>query len=279
MSSVIAWAVFQWRVVKAVAVRDFKIRITYVPWIINSLVQPVVWTLLLVYTYNAVLASSSRLASYGWGDDYIGFLVLGQVVLSFFNSINWRSGMAIQRERWYGTLEMVFLTPASRLAMLFGSSLFGLIDAGWVTFLAALAVIAVTGAEFSVVDPLAALASIVLAAYAAVAMGIGLAGLYVLTRSAGPMAVAIQHPLRFFTGASFPLSALPQTLLYVSYAIPLTYGLAAVRDTLIRGATFGQVVGDLLVLAALGTAGVILGVLFVRRAESLAKRFGWLHTF
>lgn len=269
------------RVIKAVAVRDFKIRITYIPWIMNSLLQPIAWTLILIYAYRSIMGpgSAEALEAHGWTGDLVGFLVLGQVLLSLFNALNWRAGMAIQRERWYGTLEIILQAPASRLAILAGSSLFGFIDAGWASFVSALAIIALTGATFNVTDPLAAAASLLLAALGALAMGVGLAGLYVLTRSAGPIAVAIQHPTRFFTGSSFPLSILPTMLQYVGYAIPLTYGLEAVRLTMLQGAGLEDVSGILAKLAALGLASILLGVVMVRRAEEVARRNGWLHTF
>ena len=269
------------QVAKAVAVRDFKIRITYIPWILNSLVQPVVWTLILVYAYRAIMGPGSleALEGYGWRGDPVSFLIVGQVMLSLFNALNWRAGMAIQRERWYGTLEMIFLTPASRVVMLFGSSIYGLLDAGWVSFLAVVTLLWLTEAGFTLADPLAALVSLVAAVAGAVAKGIGLAGVYVLTRSAGPLAVAIQHPLRFLTGSSFPLGILPIALQYAAYAIPLTYGLQAVRMTVIEGAGLGEVAGILAPMLVVSLAAGVLGVAFVRWAEEVAKRNGWLHTF
>lgn len=269
------------QVARAVAVRDFKIRITYIPWILNSLVQPVVWTLILVYAYKAIMGPGSMeaLRGYGWRGDPVSFLIAGQVMLSLFNALNWRAGMAVQRERWYGTLEIVFLTPASRVVMLFGSSIYGLLDAGWVSFIAVVTLYWLTGAGFTVADPLAAAVSLAAAVLGALAMGVGLAGVYVLTRSAGPLAVAIQHPLRFLTGSSFPLGVLPVALQYAAYAIPLTYGLRAVRMTVIEGAGLDRVAGILAPLLLVSLAAGVLGVLFVRWAEEVAKRNGWLHTF
>ncbi|BAN91052.1 ABC transporter permease [Aeropyrum camini] len=268
------------RVATAVAIRDFKIRITYIPWIINSLLQPIVWTYILIYTYRAVIGGASQpLQQHGWPSDYVGFLILGQVLLSLFNALNWRAGMAIQRERWFGTLEIVFLTPASRLIMLAGSSIYGLIDAGWISFTAAVIVFLATGTGFHVQDPAAAVLSLLMAVAGAVSMGIGLAGLYVLTRSAGPLAVAIQYPLRFFSGSSFPLTILPAALQYVGYALPLTYGIEAARMALLEGASLGDVYPLILRLAAISLVSMSLGILFVRWAESLAKKYGWLHTF
>ncbi|BAA81530.1 ABC transporter, permease protein [Aeropyrum pernix K1] len=272
--------IYHVRVAKAVALRDFKIRITYIPWIINSLIQPIIWTYILIYTYRAVLGETAQtLQKHGWPADYVGFLILGQVLLSLFNALNWRAGMAIQRERWFGTLEIVFLTPASRLVMLTGSSIYGLLDAGWVSFSAALIVFLATGTGFNIADPLAALLSVSMAVVGAVSMGIGLAGLYVLTRSAGPIAIAIQHPLRFFSGSSFPLSILPASLQYIGYALPLTYGIEAARISLLEGAPIDEVSPLILRLALISLVGIIAGILFVRWAESLAKKYGWLHTF
>ena len=61
--------------------------------------------------------------------------------------------MAIQRERWQGTLEIVLLAPTSRVAFVLGEALYGLVDGGWSVVLALLVTAFAFGAHFQLANP------------------------------------------------------------------------------------------------------------------------------
>lgn len=256
--------------------------ITYPSWLINRMLGPIVWIAISVFTYTALLPEQEIRAVFaeaGQSPDFIGFLILGQTVFSFFSNLNFRGGLAIQRERWQGTLEMVMLAPTSRVAYLLGETVFGLIDGGWTILLALLVTGLAFGASFTLASPLLALVVIVLTLSSMVALSLFFAAFYVLTRSAGPLSFAIQTPVRFFTGTNFPVGALPAALQAVSFALPMTYGMIAVRGAFLGSAGWSELSDTLLALAAFTVVFWVLGVLLVRRMEGIAKRRGTLHTF
>ncbi|HLE96756.1 MAG TPA: ABC transporter permease, partial [Candidatus Thermoplasmatota archaeon] len=201
--------------------------ITYPSWLLNRIFGPIVWVGIALYSYTALVPEGDVRAAFvrqGEGADFAGFLILGQAVFSLFATLNFRGGMAIQRERWQGTLEAILLAPASRVAYLLGEAVFGLVDGGWTILLAILVTGIAFGAGFHVADPWLAGAAIVVTLASMIALSLFFAAFYVLTRSAGPLSFAVQTPVRFFSGASFPVTVLPPMLQVVSYAIPMTYG-------------------------------------------------------
>lgn len=276
-----AWAGW-WRVIRAGWTKNWRLSTTYPSWVLNRILGPLVWVALSVYAYTGLADPAHVQRAFseaGLATGFTGFLILGQTVFSFFTGINWRGGMAIQRERWQGTLEMVLLAPTSRVAFVLGESLFGLVDSGWTVFLAMVLAMMLFGVDFRVAHPEAALAAVLLTLVAMVALGLFFAGFYVLTRAAGPLSQAVQAPVRFLAGVQFPVQALPGAVQAVSYALPVTYGLAAVRATLLEGAgleALGAAFGALVAMSAVFGAG---GALLIRRMEARAKRDGTIHAY
>jgi ABC-2 type transport system permease protein len=276
--SAVAWA----RVIGAGIRKNWTLSITYPSWVLNRIFGPIVWVGISVYSYTALVPEETIREAFvreGQGPDFVAFLILGQTIFSLFTNLNWRGGMAIQRERWQGTLEIIMLAPTSRVAYILGESLFGLIDGGWTVLLALLVTGFAFGADFHVADPLLALAVILLTLAAMVALSLFFAAFYVLTRSAGPLSFAIQTPVRFFTGTNFPVSALPVLLQTVSYALPMTYGMIAVREVFASDATWASLSGTMGALVAFTIFFWALGALLVRRMERLAKERGTLHQY
>lgn len=276
--SATAWA----RVVRAGIVKNWKLSVSYPSWLLNRIFGPIVWVGISVFSYTALVpAEDVREAFVGAGEspDFIAFLILGQTIFSLFTNLNWRGGMAIQRERWMGTLEIIMLAPTSRVAYILGESLFGLIDGGWTVLLALVVTGLAFGADFHVADPLLAATVLGLTLSAMVALSLFFAAFYVLTRSAGPLSFSIQTPVRFFTGTNFPVSALPVFLQTVSYALPMTYGMIATRQVFTGAGTWSSLSETLLALSAFTVFFWVLGVVLVRRMENLAKTRGSLHHY
>lgn len=270
------------RVVNAGVVKNWRMTITYPTWLLNRILGPIVWISISVFTYTALLPDRdirSAFASQGESADFIGFLILGQTVFSFFSNLNFRGGMAIQRERWQGTLEIVMLAPTSRVAFLLGETLFGLIDGGWTILFALLVTAFAFGASFSVPDPLLAATVIGLTLASMVALSLFFAAFYVLTRSAGPLSFSIQTPIRFFTGTTFPVRILPTAMQAVSYALPMTWGMIAVRGVFLGVETWESLAPTLAALAAFTVVFWVIGVILVHRMEIVAKTRGTLHEY
>lgn len=270
------------RVFRAGMMKNWRLTTTYPSWVLNRLLGPIVWVALSVYSYTALVDAAAVQRAFtaaGEPADFTGFLILGQTVFSFFMGMNWRGGMAIQRERWQGTLEMIFLAPASRVAFVLTESLYGLLDSGWTVFLAMVVAFMLFGVNFHVAHPEAAALAVLLTLLSMVSLGLFFSGFYVLTRAAGPLSQAIQAPVRFLSGTQFPLAALPFGLQAVSYALPVTYGMYAVRRALLAGEGLAQLVDSFLILLAMSAVFFALGVWLIHRMEQRAKRKGTLHAY
>jgi ABC-2 type transport system permease protein len=207
-----------------------------------------------------------------------GFLVIGSIGLITWSSSVWGSGYTIEAERWEGTIAAVFLSPASRIALVIGSGLGSL-----VFLLPSIAIVAAlgaaTGARMSVDDRVAVAVSALALVVASLATGMLLAAVYVLSRRANLFANAIQHPLYLLAGFMVPRAELPGWLRVLSDAVPAAHAIDALRASALAGGSLGDVARPLVASFALSALCAALGVLGIRKVEHAAKRSGQLDLY
>lgn len=209
------------------------------------------------------------------GANTAGFLVIGILGLLTWSSTIWASGYAIEWERGEGTINALFLSPASRLAVVLGYGL-----GSFVWFAPTLVVLAIlaplTGARFEVASPIAPILAVLLLYLGSLATGVAFSGIFVLTRRANLVANFLQLPVWLLAGFVAPRSGLPDWLRPVSDLIPASHAVDALRAGALTGASFTDVAPSLLAAAVTSAAFLALGAFALRRVEHAAKRTGTL---
>lgn len=205
----------------------------------------------------------------GEGTDYFAFIVTGLAIMPLVRvatgALPGELGTAIST----GTFEALLGTP-TRIATL----LVGMI--GYPFLFAVLRSVLVLGfgwamgvAMSSVGIPVALLA-LVLIVFSHVAVGIVGAAMIVAFRTTGPLESLVVWTSLVLGGVYFPTRAVPDWLEQFATVLPLSYGLRAFRRALLEpSASWSLVVSDLLWLAVMGVAGIIVGL----GAFSIALRF------
>jgi ABC-type multidrug transport system permease subunit len=261
-----------WRVAVATAITSFKRNNAY---IINIIRMPVFPVGLYLTSYLAWNISGAEAVD---GVNVSGFLLAGIIGLVCWSSSVWWTGYAIENERWEGTIAALFLSPASRIAVVAGHGIGGLLF-----LLPSFAMIAlmgaITGAQLNVESFAAVAASSIALILASLAMGFLLASFFILTRRANLMANIIQHPLYLVGGFMVPRTELPWLLFLVSEMMPIAHAVDAFRASTIAGASFADVAGSLVGVVATSALFVIVGFFGIRKVEHAAKRAGQLDLF
>jgi ABC-2 type transport system permease protein len=90
------------------------------------------------------------------------------------------------------------------------------------------------------------------------------------------MTVAVQGVILLISGVYYPLSVLPPALQVAGELSPLTYTLAAVRESLLAGRGLADEARVILILLLMGCVLVPAGLLLFAWAERRAKRLGLL---
>lgn len=207
-----------------------------------------------------------------------GFLLVGIFGMIIWTSSIWASGNAIEVERWSGTTASLFLTPASRVAVVTG---YGIGSFIWFfpAFVALAVVALVTGARFNVTDPLAVAAGVFSLVAASLAAGFAFSGLFILSRKANLIANVIQSPAYLLSGLLVPLSSLPGWLRTISGGIPVTQAVVALRSSMLLGASIRSVAPAILHSLAVSLVWFVVGLTALRWVEHVAKHTGQLDLF
>lgn len=211
------------------------------------------------------------------GGQYFGFLIVGMVTLSFIaTSVNAlpatvNSGIAS------GTLEALLSTPTSVPTLLAGLVGYPLLWA----MLQALVLLTggrLFGIEYAWERLLPSLGIIVLIIMAYLPIGIIAAALVLSFRTAGPLSSLVILVSGLLGGVYYPTHVIPSWIQQISDFVPLTYGLRALRRTLLEGMAPSAVWGDLAVLllfiavlAAISAWAFSLSLRYARRAGTLAQ--------
>lgn len=223
-------------------------------------------------TYNA---SGQR--SVG-GANVPGFLLVGMVGMITWTSTIWASGYAIEMERQEGTAGALFLSPASRVAVVAG---YGLGSFIWLapSFLVVLVLGFATGAQLHIADPLAVLGAVLALLAGSLACGFAFAGLFVLSRRGNLLANFLQTPIYLLAGFIVPRSALPDWLRPLSDLIPASHAVDALRASSLLGAGLASTLPEIVLALATSALFALIGIVGLRRVEHVAKRSGVLDLY
>ena len=208
-----------------------------------------------------------------------GFIYVGFAMYMWLSIFLWGPGTALRQEQIRGSLEAVFLTPASRLVALFGPPVAHVWTVCLQLVIMALALRFVFGAEL----PIEGLLRAVVVVAAGIPAMYAIASLFSLAvlrfGEIGPLVQFVRGALVLFSGITFPLVMLPDWARAVAVVLPPTYIVADVRRVLLTRADLGAVAGDLLIVVALAALTIVLAVVFYGAIERSARRTGTLGTY
>ena len=268
------------RVVLAEAVKSLKIYFFSARTLFWALALPLGNGLYLYFLYLPFAAKSVDLQFSGstYAIDLVGFTIVGQLLYSFFTMML-LAGSSFDSERWQGTLEALLLSPANRVAVLLGGALANAVNYMWMLIALVISWIFVFRVNVFVTDPFALLVSLVLSYLAIMALGMCMETAGIYSRLGSTIVSSFQEPMMFLSGQIFPLQSMPTFLLPLSYLLPLTFGLMAVRLALLGGAAVYALTVPFAALACMTIIFLALARLLVRNAERRAKKRGTLTQF
>jgi ABC-2 type transport system permease protein len=209
------------------------------------------------------------------GGEYFAFVLVGMIAYNFVSVGVTAIPSVIGSSIRTGTFEALQTTP-TRLSVLLGGMMgYGLV---WMAIRSLLLVVlgVALGAHFIPGKAVAALAILLLIVLAHLPFGILAASLILAFRTAGPLQRGLLTGSALLGGIYYPTQVIPSWIQYLSALFPLTYGARALRRTVLDGASFASVLGDLAVLAAFASAGLVLTVYLFGRTMAYAKRAGTL---
>lgn len=221
-------------------------------WLFQETLLPVLSVSAFAFSYKAMNAPP----------EYVGFVILGAAMTTFWLNVLWAMGAHLYWERDSGNLGLYIMSPAPMMSILAGMALGGMTT----TTVRAAAILAAGMFVFQV--PFAPtswwllLAVFVLTMIALYGLGMMFASLFLLWgREAWHMVNLLQEPVYLLTGTNFPLrNVFPMAVAGAALLIPLAAGMDAMRQVLFRAEGVIPVAYEIAILA-------ILAIVFLTTAK------------
>jgi ABC-2 type transport system permease protein len=268
--SITSEAVNHGRVIYARAYVRMKGLLREPHWSIAEVIIPMLSISAYIYMYQVLNAPN----------EFLGFVIVGGAMLSFWSNVLWGMSSQFYWEKETGTLGLYLIAPISRMAVLVGMALGGMIN----TTIRALSILFIGITLFPinlVIGDVYALAIIfTLTVIALYGMGILFASLFLLYgREATHVADLLQEPIYLLSGMYYPVLGsrfFPLAIKFLASAIPLTLGIDGMRQLLILGGDFNSVLLHIIGLVILSSILLPFAHFALQKMENVSKREGRL---
>jgi ABC-2 type transport system permease protein len=230
-----------------------------------------------IYFVTRALEATMKSSLQGEGGDYFTFVLVGMIVMRYCTAVVNSLPTAFTAALRFGTLEALFATPTPVRVLVAGMSGFPIL---WAT--AEASVLAAAGAFLGARIQLAYLLPgvVILALIVLAYLSFSIFGVALLLafRTTGAIPGAILLATNLVSGVFYPVHVIPTWVQKLSAVLPLTYGLQALRRTILNGASLQVTWVDLatlclflIVLLPASWLALTLSLRYARRTGTLAQ--------
>lgn len=262
-------------------VKDWKIEFAYPVSFIRQLISPLVF-LLPFLLYGLALVGgreSANLAQLVGTGDVVTFIFTGYMLMGFIGTAVWAMGFSIRRERWFGTLEAIYVTPSNRLGQVLGMALHSTVHQTLGTIIQLIVIYLTFGLALKIEGILPALGIFALMMLALYGFGIVISALGLILKEGWVVSDALYSIMTILSPVAYPLIVLPTLAQQASSLFPTAPALIGMRSFLMENyhaEAFGNV---FLHLLALGAAWILFGIFIFRLTDVYVRKRGMLKKF
>jgi ABC-2 type transport system permease protein len=239
-----------------------------------------VFLIVMVLTLAGLMFSAGGVGAAAAESQTSGLVIYGFILFMFLSDTLWSIGFNVRRDQKQGTLEQLYLSPASKVTNLLSRVVVSLVWTGLVNVMAAVLMSAMIG-RLPFHNGWLGLGVLLMALGGTFGTGFAFAALTLrLKETAATLANFSQFAFMIFCAPFFPFAGLPESLRLISRLIPLSYGVDAFRSTLMGyppGYPELAPIGvELIIVVVFGVGMPMVGYWLYRREEDRARREGSL---
>lgn len=205
------------------------------------------------------------------------YLLIGALLWGYLSMLFDILSETVSWERWEGTIEYTFMSPASRATHLIGTSVYAVIYGLIRSAVMFLVVSLFFDLDVSRANYPAALLILAVCSVSLVGFGMCSAVMPLLSPEKGQQVTMIfGSSLLLISGVYYPIDVLPGWMQVLAKVSPVTYALRGVRAALLDGAGVGSLWDSIWPLLVMGAICIPLGLWVFNVGERYAKRTGRL---
>lgn len=216
--------------------RRAKIRFNYKTWMLFDFAT----TIFNVFTYFLLsfIILPQQVVAAGYGESYFTFAVIGLAVSHYITAGLRSLARTIRLEQFYGTIESVLSTPTDFVILFLGDLLYYVLYSSiFLIIILPLGIMLGAKIVVNIYTLLTLIFLVLLLVLSNLPIGILSAAMVMKFKQGDPIGWALTWINQLFGGTFFPITILPPSLRIISFGLPLTYALDAIRYSLIWGVT------------------------------------------
>lgn len=250
--------------------RDFRIESGYQVAFIMSLFESII--LLVVFNFIGRLVSPNASATLNkYGAHYFSFVIVGVGFARYFDLVLKMFSDSIRQAQVTGCLEAMLSSQTECVTVVLMSSLYGLISGAIQLAFILIGGILLFDLDLSRMNIPATAVVLLFSVAIFMAFGVLSASAIVWLKKGDPITWLLGSFGSILGGAYFPIDVMPVWMQKLSFLVPITYSLDALRTTMLKGGTIvsvAQPVTMLVVMSAiLLPASVVLFTAAVRNGR------------
>ena len=264
----------------AVLVKELLIWYRYPARMAFHVLFPFVGILTLYFQGSALVGGRESLAfqEFAGTSDYLTFMVIGSVMYVYVVRAMWGFGEHIRREQWMGTVESIWVSPASKISVFMGIALTEGVMGTYIALVQMCLAQLILGVEVFTMKLFTAGFVVILLIFALYGLGFIFTGLIMIFKEISGLMMLINDTIRMVAPVAYPISVLPPPMRFLAALIPLTYALTAVRGFIIYDSGFFKLIDSITVLVVMNIIFFSSGIFVFYRLEFTARRRGVLGT-
>lgn len=225
-----------------------------------------------VFVQPVIIAVLALFMLRGRGEGYAIFVVVGSGLTGLWGSVLFDSGQGLTWERWSGTLDGLVGAPTPMPVIVFGKNL------AYVTLSIGSMLVAYplgswfAGFPLTIARPGLFLASLVLAVFSFVCLGLLLAPMFVANPDVSRFVNGLEYPVHILAGFLFPVALLPGWTTPLSYLLAPYWAAQALHAAASGGVQQPAILIDWGLMLGLGLVYLVLSGLFFRAFLRKARR-------
>ena len=259
-------------------IKEWKVELAYPVSFVRACVEPVIF-LLPFLVFGLVLVGgpvSNTLKDLVNTSDIVTFIFSGYMIMGFIGTAVWAMGFSIRKEQWYGTLESIYVTPTSRLSLVFGMALHSIVHQSIGTALEFGVIYAIFGLSLKIEGILPALIIFALMMLALSGFGVFIASLTLILKEGWIVSEGFHSIIMILSPVTYPLLVLPNVAQQASLSLPTTPALIGMRTFLLQDYR-PEIIGNVFLhLVALDAAWMLFGIIIFYLTDSYVRKSGTL---
>jgi ABC-2 type transport system permease protein len=253
----------------------FRLAISYRLNFLSRYISPLT-SIVFFYFLAQVFRASGNTVLRNYGGDYFAFLLLGGAFSVYLGLCLRIFSEHLREELLQGTLEPLVVTATPMTLSLLGPSIWSVLEGTFIVVLQLAIGALLLGADFSHANWLSVLVVSVISIVCLVSWGIASASFTIIFKRSDPINWLVGAITYVFSGVFFPIALLPAWMQVVSYVIPLTYALEAMRGAMLTGRSLADLGLPLIALVGFTAVMLPLSIYSLQRAINYLRETGSL---